>query len=291
MKVLPTIAAAAAVGGLLLATAPLAGAASRAGDCGRGNGLQVVGLTSGNELVCFRANSPGSARSIGKVTGLESGDKLVGIDYRPSNGKLYALAGDGSLYTVNDRNARATKDAQLDLGSAGAAFGFDFNPAADALRIVAASGQNLRYTISAPTPATVIDGPLTNPAVAPATGTVPATDVTGAAYTNNDNDPDTATTLFDIDAALDRVALQSPANAGTLAPTGKLGVDTTTAVGFDIHSKLRGGQAVNNSAFASLTVNGRGGFYAIDLLTGDARRLGEFGKRTIVGIALPLNQR
>ncbi len=291
MKAVHTIAAAAAVGALVLATAPLAGAAGRAGDCGRGNDLQVVGLTSDNQLICFRVNNAGSAKVIGRVTGLEAGDKLVGIDYRPSNGKLYGLADDGSLYTVNDRNARATKDAQLSIDPAGSAFGFDFNPAADALRVIGETGQNLRYTISAATPTTVNDGALTNPATPPATGTVAATDVTGAAYTNNDNDPDTATTLFDIDAALDRVVVQAPANAGTLAPTGKLGVGTTTAVGFDIYSKLRNGQAVSNRAFASLTVNGRSGFYAIDLLTGDARRLGNFGNRTVVGIALPLNQR
>lgn len=290
MKLLPTLALATAVGGLLISTAPLAGAAGRGGGCGSGGGLAAVALSADNRLFCFRTDNPGSARVIGRVSGLESGDNLVGIDYRPSNGKLYALADDGSLYTVNDRNAKATKAAQLSIDPAGSSSGFDFNPAADALRVIGATGQNLRYTISALSPTTVNDGALTNPVVPLATGTVDATDVTGAAYTNNDNDPDTATTLFDIDAALDRVALQSPANAGTLAPTGRLGLTTTPAVGFDIYSRLRNGEAVSNSAFASLTVDGRSRLYTIDLLTGDARRVGDF-RPSVIGIALKLDSR
>jgi hypothetical protein len=66
-----------------------------------------------------------------------------------------------------------------------------------------------------------------------------ATGVTGAAYTNNDADPNTATTLYDIDSMLDQNVIQSPANSGLLAATSKLGVDTGPTVGFDIHSRVR----------------------------------------------------
>jgi hypothetical protein len=44
--------------------------------------------------------------------------------------------------------------------------------------------------------------------------------VTAAAYTNNDLNGDTATTLFDIDPINDQVAIQAPPNNGTLNPTG-----------------------------------------------------------------------
>ena len=40
--------------------------------------------------------------------------------------------------------------------------------------------------------------------------------VTGAAYTNNDLDTNTNTTLFDIDITLDQVSVQSPPNNGSL---------------------------------------------------------------------------
>lgn len=293
MKVLHTIAAAAAAGGLLLAVAPLAGAAPRNSDCGGGSGLKVVGLTANDQLICFRANNPSVAKTIGTIKGLQNGDDLVGIDYRPKNRTLYALSDDGTLYTVNDRTARAKQVAQIQPKLRGGGVGFDFNPAADALRILGERGENLRYTIAADPKVTVVDGPLSNPAL-PAKPPAPkgplAEDVAGAAYTNNDNNMDTPTTLFDIDAAMDRVAIQSPANAGTLAPTGKLGVKTSTAVGFDIYSRLSDGKAVDNKAFASMRVGDRSGFYSIDLLTGDADKLGDFGRRSVIGIAVPLNQ-
>ena len=111
----------------------------------------------------------------------------------------------------------------------------------------------------------------------------------GAAYTNNDADPNTATTLFDIDAAADQVSVQAPANNGNLSPTGKLGVDTSSAVGFDIHSKLRGGSTVEAHAFASLTVDGENGLYAVDLLSGKAQLRDRLSK-PVVDIAVPLDQ-
>ncbi len=77
---------------------------------------------------------------------------------------------------------------------------------------------------------TVADAALTIPP-----STEVATAVTGAAYYNNDLDPDTATTLFVLDTNLDQIAIQSPANAGILAATGKLGVDADSDAGFDIH--------------------------------------------------------
>jgi hypothetical protein len=73
---------------------------------------------------------------------------------------------------------------------------------------------------------TAMDGTLTVP---PAT--TPAMGVGAAADTNDDLDPSTATTLFDLDAAGDQVVIQSPANAGALAPTGKLLVDTGPGAG------------------------------------------------------------
>lgn len=106
-------------------------------------------------------------------------------------------------------------------------FGVDFNPAANRLRVISDTGQNLRHNIDDPAAprTTTVDGTLTNPAVPPTTTPTTALGVTGAAYTNNDLDTTTATTLFDIDTTNDRVSLQSPAN-GTLAPTGALGVNS-----------------------------------------------------------------
>ncbi|TYR55581.1 DUF4394 domain-containing protein, partial [Streptomyces parvus] len=112
--------------------------------------------------------------------------------------------------------------------------------------------------------------------------------LTAAAYTNNDLNPATATTLFDIDTTTDRVSLQSPANAGTLAPTGDLGINAGPDAGFDIYFSQR---TQTNHGFAALSVNGSFGFYGVNILTGQAAAIGSFPKgHQVTDVALPLNQ-
>ena len=87
--------------------------------------------------------------------------------------------------------------------------------------------------------------------------------------------------------------MQSPANSGTLAPTGKLTVDAQGAVGMDIYSTLRNGVTVDNEAFAVLTpVGGTPRLYEVELTTGKATLRGAFaGENAVVDIAIPLGQR
>ena len=69
-------------------------------------------------------------------------------------------------------------------------------------------------------------------------------------------------------------------------------MDTGTAAGFDIYSTIRGGTTVRVQGFASLTVNGKSGFYEVNLLQGRADSRGSFAPRNAVtGIAVPLSQR
>lgn len=89
------------------------------------------------------------------------------------------------------------------------------------------------------------------------------------------------------------VVIQSPANSGSLAPTGKLTVDTTSSVGFDIYSTLRNGVTVKIQALASLTAsNGFVRLYSINLPTGKATLRGTFKNwDKVVDIAIPPDQR
>ncbi|MGW3561017.1 DUF4394 domain-containing protein, partial [Streptomyces sp. NPDC000963] len=224
--------------------------------------------------------------SLGKVSGLKGDGRIVGIDFRVQNGKLYGVGDKGGVYTVDDK-AVAVKVSQLTVALTGKHFGVDFNPAANRLRVISDTGQNLRHNIDDPAAprTTTADGTLTNPTTPPST----ALGVTGAAYTNNDLDAATATTLFDVDTANDRVSLQSPANAGTLAPTGGLGVNAGPSAGFDIYYKASDG---TNHGFAALNTDNKQRFYEVDLLTGKATLVGAFPTaRQVVDIALPLNQR
>jgi hypothetical protein len=270
-----------------LAVAPgtSAGATDRARVCGdnHSRGLEAVGLTADQRLVCFRPERPRLARDIAAVSGLQTDTKLVGIDYRPATGDLYGLGDQAGIYVVDPATAAASLVARANVALQGTSFGVDFNPAADRLRVVSDTGQNLRINVADGVTAT--DTSLTNPPN-------PATGVTGAMYTNNDADPDTGTTLFDVDSALDQVSIQSPPNNGTLVATGKLGVDTGPDVAADIYSEVRDGSTVSNSAFAALSGASGSSFYRVDLLTGAASRTGDFATRNrVVGVAFPQNQR
>lgn len=259
---------------------PAAASATGAGS----HGPDAVGLArGGTALVRFDTDKPGKLRTIG--TPRLSGDTaLVGIDRRVQDGRLYGVGDEGGIYTLSARSARATKVGQLTVALQGTRFGVDFNPAANALRVISDTGQNLRQpfgTTVGPTVATVSDGTLNYAAVT-------ARGVTAAAYTNNDLDTDTATTLFDLDTALDQVAIQSPANAGSLAPTGKLGVNASSTAGFDIYSTLKKGKAVKAQGFAVLNTHGSYALYTVDLITGDVDNAGKFAN-DVTDIAVDLD--
>ncbi|MCJ0872643.1 DUF4394 domain-containing protein [Streptomyces sp. AP-93] len=248
--------------------------------------LTAIGLTSDQRLVEFTVDRPAKTMSIGKVSGLMGDNKIVGIDFRVQNEKLYGVGDKGGIYTLDTGNAKAMKVSQLTVALAGAQFGVDFNPAANRLRVISNTGQNLRHNIddNAAPLTTTVDGPLTNPTTPPST----AMGVTGAAYTNNDLNAATATSLFDIDTMADRVSLQSPANAGTLAPTGNLGVNAGPDAGFDIYFSPKQG---TNQGFAALNTGSAFRLYGINFLTGAALDMGAFPKNhQVTDLALPLNQ-
>lgn len=298
MPTIPKSLAVAAVAASLLAVGTTASAHNRPSggygarpDCAkpdRRGPLEVVGATADGRLICFSENSPRSARTVGTVTGLSGDTGLVGIDHRPATGELVGLGDAGGIYVIDAGTAKATKRSQLSVALTGSAFGIDFNPTVDRLRIVSDTGQNLRVNVD--TGAALVDGSLSY--TAPPAAPVTASGVIGAAYTNNDADAATATTLFDIDAGLDQVAIQAPPNNGGLNPTGKLGVDAGSRGDVDIYSTVRSGATVAVSTLAALEVGGSSNLYAVDVLTGRATDRGSFKRgTTVVGIAIPLNQR
>ncbi|GIF76655.1 DUF4394 domain-containing protein [Asanoa siamensis] len=202
---------------------------------------------------------------------------MVGIDVRVQDGKLYGIGDKGGVYTLNTSTARATRVSRLTVPLAGTRFGVDFNPAANRLRVVSDTGQNLRHNVDDPAGAPAAGRTATDTMLTVPPATAAATGVTAAAYTNNDLHAATATTLFDLNTMTDQIVLQSPANQGTLAPTGGLGVDAAGDAGFDI--------ARGNTAYAALTVDGRQRFYRISLLTGRADLIGGF-RTPVIDIAV-----
>lgn len=216
----------------------------------------VVALTASNKLMSFNRASPGTMVGSINITGLASGESLLGIDVRPANNMLYGLGSLGNLYTLVPSTGVATLVAKLTADAndttapftalSGTSFGFDFNPVADRLRVVSDTGLNLR--INADTGATTTDT---------AISATTAVAVSGSAYSNSFAGA-TNTKLFNLNLATGTLDLQDPnPNAGVLVAGPALGV-TATAADFDIDS-------TNNIGYAALTVGGTSSFYRVNL--------------------------
>ena len=231
----------------------------------------TVGTGAVQSLFHFDSATPGAIVVGGAIGGLQAGESILGIDFRPATGQLYGIGSSSRLYTIDTATNMATQ-----IGSAGAftlsgtAFGIDFNPTVDRLRVTSDTGQNLRLNPNNGTLAAT-DTALAYAAGDINTGATPR--IVGAAYTNNLSSALT-TTLYDIDSNLDILTTQIPPNNGTLNTVGALGFNTSDLVGFDI---LTVGST--NTAFAMLTppTGGMGQFFTINLATGAATLVGTIG--------------
>ncbi|MCW3079573.1 DUF4394 domain-containing protein [Segetibacter sp.] len=228
-------------------------------------------LSDNNQLLQFNAKNATTAISTATITGLQSGEKLLSIDFRPATGQLYGLGSTSRLYVLNTSGAaRAIGSAPFTPAIAGTSATIDFNPTVDRIRLISSSGQNLRLN--------------------PETGTVAATDapingvanavITEVAYTNNTAGA-AATVLFNLDATTDKLYKQDPPNDGKLVEAGSLNVDFTGTAGFDI-------AAGTNTALAALSVNNTTGLYAINLDNGSTTSYNNLpANLKVVGLAIP----
>ena len=73
----------------------------------------VFVLTASNKLLSFDRATPATIRTTATVTGLQSGENLMGIDYRPADGQLYGVGSTGRIYTINGTTGAATLKSTL----------------------------------------------------------------------------------------------------------------------------------------------------------------------------------
>lgn len=217
-----------------------------------------------------------------EVTGLASGEHLVGLDFRPVNGQLYGLGSAGNLYTLNTSSGAAARVGSGPLMPAinGEMFGFDFNPTVDRIRIVSNTDQNLRVHPETGAVA-FVDGDL-NPA---------GERIIAAGYTNSTYDAlanESATTeLFVIGAERSALFLQNPPNDGTLVSRGSLGIQPEGTAGFDVITVYDRGN-IGNVGFGIFTIGGQTSFFQVDLQNGATRAGGQFPKQ-VTGLAMGFN--
>ncbi len=231
-------------------------------------GRAVYGVDDANTLVRFGSMRPDQVTRRGTVTGLQAGETLVGIDFRAVDGRLYAVGSSSRIYTVDTVTAAATPVGAAAFAPAlsGTAFGVDFNPVPDRVRVHTDAEQNLRLNqLTGAVAAT--DGTLAYAAGDAGAGTNPA--IAGTAYTNSVAPAPTSTVLFAIDSGRDALVTLANPNDGQMRTVGPLGVATTDRVGFDIVGS-------DGSAYATLTETGaaRSRLYTVNTTTGAATLVG-----------------
>ncbi len=219
-------------------------------------------VTSTGRLMHFDRVQPGRFTLSVDLTGLAAADKVVALDMRPANGKLYGLTSSAKLYTIDPMTGAATLASQLVAdpsdgtspfaGLSGSDFGIDFNPITDRLRLTSNLGQNLRIDVDT-------GSVITDPAI-----TGQTTGYAAIAH-NNNVAASCRTRLYAIDPGGNRFVTQSP-NEGTTEGAGGLRLTATGTAGFDIYTDAMD----KDAAYAALVVDGDTGMYKIDLGTGEA---------------------
>ena len=232
----------------------------------------VFGATTDNRLVSFKPGTPGTLDTNTAITGLQGGENVLGIDFRQTNGKLYAATSAGRVYTIDPATAIATAPVTFAPDAAdttspfttltGNTFGVDFNPVADRLRIVGDTGQSLRINVDT--------GFVTTD-----TNLNPGTPQVVAVAYRSSFPGTTATQLVDIDLATNSLLLQNPPNDGVLTPIGLLDpvLTFTNVAGFDI----AGGDDGLPLTAQQPTGSAQSTLYKVNLKTGAVSPVGAIG--------------
>jgi len=275
--------------------------------------------TDGKNLVRFDATAPGQVTTI-PLTGVITGQTVVGVALRPTTGQFYGLGvdpstGNGTLYQIDPQTGSATiigpiadpiqgsqvpprefvsfVDAagkQIPLPAPAAGYGVGFDVTTDTVRVVTGTGLDFRVD---PATGFSIDDNLGG-----ATGSVPGTNpgpaIAGAATGAVAYAPpvtDGSTTGYALDAASGQLLRITPGTGATTAvgPVTLNGspLAFSTVAGFAI-PPAASAAAAPRTGYAALTVGGTTGLYAIDLATGAATSLGTIGGGTtpLAGLAV-----
>jgi hypothetical protein len=271
------------------------GAATAVGPIGNGS-VGVSGLTSlaandvlyavgpGNLLHRFDSNWPERIDATRPITALAlgAGERVLGIDFRPRTGQLYALgrANSGAtdtlqVYRVDPVTAIASAIGVPITGiTASTRYGIDFNPTVDRIRVVNGSDFNARLH---PDLGVRSDTPVNDTLLNPAGG-----QVEGVAYDRN-LDGATATTLFGISRQTGEFVTIGGANSTPSANFGQIfaiapsfpGVSAAAGLALDV-----GSDGPMYAAFGDAT-NALPGLYRVDPTNGFPFRIGTIGDGSI----------
>ncbi|MDO1450037.1 DUF4394 domain-containing protein [Rhodocytophaga aerolata] len=234
--------------------------------------ITFYALASGVSLDKISTDNPEKVLNSATITGLQAGEKILAIDFRPATGQLYGLSSTSRLYVINPEtgSARMIGSDPFSPMLEGNIAGFDFNPTVDRIRVVTSSGQNLRLNPETGAVAAV-DGPINGQAGAQLAASAYDNTIAGA----------TSTTLYNLDLSTQKLFKQIPPNDGTLVEVGSLGLKIEGEGGFDIAAK-------DGTALGLFEVNKKAILFTVDLTNGKAKKITSFTKDDMyTGIAIP----
>jgi DNA-binding beta-propeller fold protein YncE len=215
---------------------------------------RVAALQDGRSIAIIDT----AKKTVVSTVAVDGGAMLIGVDVRPSDGKLYGVTPDGVVVVIDPVTGKWQKKSQLsEKLPVDAKFTVDFNPVADRLRILASTGASFRINVE--DGKTTVDGSLKYAEADTLKGQMPL--VVAGAYTHSIAGAK-ETALYDIDVTSGMLVKQAPPNDGILNTIGSLGIKITGPVSFDISTDATG----MHSAWM-MTGNA---LYSIDLATGAA---------------------
>ncbi len=252
------------------------------------SGPLAFAVTASNQLISFDVSLPEVVRTLVPVSGVSAGQAIVGLDFRPATGELYAMGynqttGEARLYVIDRNTGAATPvgmgPVMLQPNMGGVTF--DFNPTVDRVRVMGSNGANYRmHPMTGAVVAT--DGMLNYAANDPNAGKMPL--IATGAYTNSFAGA-TTTTLYNYDAGLNVLTTQIPPNNGTQNTVGPSGIVVNTTpipvLDLDIFYAFADG---SNTAYLCAATDGNPNsrLFRIDLGTGMAMPVG------FVGLGIPV---
>lgn len=152
------------------------------------------------------------------IKGLNA-ETVIGIDFRPVDGKLYGITDKGNLYLIG-RNGRTSLVSNLSpVFNGGVQSLMDFNPVVDAIRLIGSNDQNLAIVKNQ---LGVLSVTAQQTAITYAPGDVNQLvdpNLVGGAYTNNVNGA-TTTLFYGLDFATDSFVTILPGANGSSATGG-----------------------------------------------------------------------
>ena len=245
-------------------------------SAGPAQAATIYATTGTGDLISFDSSAPSVVTDLGGLS-VPAGETIVGMDSRTANGDLMLLTRDaggvGRLYVVEPVGSQLLGPVVLSADPVDAAspyttlpsgaYGADFNPTVDRLRLVHSGLANMRVR---PDSGLVI----TDTTLNTAPGYTPTfLTLAGAAYTNNF--PGSTITLLYGYNFLDNdiVTIPTP-NGGTVNFLGEPGIVASTA------ARLQMDIAPNGTGYLAALV-GTDNLYTVDLTTGAATLVGAIG--------------